>query len=50
MNGKQKYDNFVINQMEQNSNMLSRPFKNNNSGKYDIRTDIKHFQQMFLWK
>ena len=44
-----EYNDSVMKSMEQVSKIFSRWFQNKNSGKGDIRTDIKHFQQtMFM--
>ena len=41
-------DYFVMNSMEQMSNIFSRSCQNKNSGNGDIRTDIKSFRKMVM--
>ena len=43
-------NDFVKNSMEQMSNMFSRPCYYNNTIKGNLRTDIKRFHQIMLWK
>ena len=47
-NGKMEDNDSVMKSIEQVSKIFSRSFQNKNSGKGDIRTEIKRFQQTIL--
>ena len=47
-NGKMEDNDYMMKSMEQVSKIFSRSFHNKNSGKGDIITDTKYFQQTML--